>query len=97
MSNEASKYVSKIIFLSLFAAAMGYLEAAVVVYLRDLLYPGGFSFPLRDMPARIIVIELFRELSTMVMLVAVAALSGRRFWERFGFFIFIFGLWDVFY
>ncbi len=97
MSSEASKYVSKIILLSLFAVAMGYFEAAVVVYLRDLLYPGGFSFPLQDMPVRIIVIELFRELSTMVMLVAVAALSGRRFWERFGVFIFMFGVWDIFY
>ncbi len=97
MSNEASKNVLKIILLSLFAVAMGYFEAAVVVYLRDLLYPDGFSFPLRDMPVKIIVVELFRELSTMVMLVAVAALSGRRFWERFGFFIFIFGVWDIFY
>jgi len=97
MSNETSKHISKIIYLSLFAVAMGYFEAALVVYLRDLLYPDGFSFPLRDMSVRIIVIELFREVSTMVMLVAVAALSGKRFWERFGVFIFIFGVWDIFY
>lgn len=96
-TNETPKYISKIVFLSLFAVAMGYFEAAVVIYLRDLLYPDGFSFPLRDMPVRIIVIELFRELSTMVMLVAIAALSGKRFWERFGVFIFIFGVWDIFY
>ena len=97
MSNETSKHISKIIYLSLFAVAMGYFEAALVVYLRDLLYPDGFSFPLRDMSVRIIVIELFREVSTMVMLVAVAALSGKRFWERFGVFIFVFGVWDIFY
>jgi len=96
-TNEPSKYISKIVFLSLFAIAMGYFEAAVVIYLRDLLYPDGFSFPLRDMPVRIIVIELFRELSTIVMLVVISALSGKRFWERFGVFIFIFGVWDIFY
>jgi len=64
---------------------MGYFEAAVVIYLRDLLYPDGFSFPLRDMPVRIIVIELFRELSTIVMLVVISALSGKRFWERYSY------------
>ena len=96
-TNEPPKYISKIVFLSLFSIAMGYFEAAVVIYLRDLLYPDGFSFPLRDMPVRIIVIELFRELSTIVMLVAIATLSGKRFWERFGVFIFIFGVWDIFY
>lgn len=96
-SDKTSGYISKIAFLSLFAIAMGYLESAVVVYLRGLIYPDGFAFPLRDIPVRIIIIELFRELSTMVMIVAVAALSGKKLWERFGFFIFIFGVWDIFY
>jgi len=94
---KVDRYFSKIVTLFLFAVAMGYFESAVVVYLRGLLYPDGFSFPLRDMSTRIIVIELFREVATIVILVTVAALSGRRFWERFGFFIFIFGIWDIFY
>ena len=32
----------RIILTLIFAAAMGYLEAAVVVYLRELYYPSGF-------------------------------------------------------
>ncbi len=94
---KADRYFSKIVTLFLFAVAMGYFESAVVVYLRGLLYPDGFSFPLRDISVRLIVIELFREVATIVILVTVAALSGRRFWERFGFFLFIFGIWDIFY
>jgi len=76
---------------------MGYFEAAVVVYLRELFYPGGFSFPLKLMSERLIIIELFREASTIAMLIAVAALAGKKFWERFGYFLILFGVWDIFY
>lgn len=95
--NKTSGYFSKMAFLSLFAIAMGFFESAVVIYLRGLLYPDGFSFPLRDISVSIIIIELFRELASVVILVTVAALAGKRFWERFAFFIFIFGIWDIFY
>jgi hypothetical protein len=83
--------------LALFAVGMAYVEAAIVVYLRELLYPNGFSFPLRAIPSRLIVIEVVRELATMLMLGAVAALAARRFWKRFAYFVFMFGLWDIFY
>ncbi len=36
----------KIFWLSLFSIAMGYMETAVVVYLRKIYYPDGFQFPL---------------------------------------------------
>jgi len=35
---------NRIIWLVLFSIAMGFLETAVVVYLRELYYPDGFSF-----------------------------------------------------
>ena len=31
--------------LTWFAVSMAYLEAAVVIYLRELYYPDGFHFP----------------------------------------------------
>ena len=31
------------------------------------------------------------------MLAAVSMLAGRKFWERFGYFIIMFGVWDIFY
>jgi hypothetical protein len=92
---ENFKYYSKIFYLFLFAAAMGYFESAVVVYLRELIYPGGFAFPLKTIPEGLITIEIAREVATIIMLLAVAALAARKFWERFGHFLFLFGIWDI--
>ena len=90
-------YRTRLITVSLFAVVMGYFEAVVVVYLRKLYYPEGFSFPLRLISERLIVIELFREAATIVMLITVAVLVGKKFWERFGYFLILFGVWDIFY
>ncbi len=84
-------------WLALFAASFGFLEAAVVVYLRELTYPEGFSFPLRLLSARLGGIELAREGSTLVMLAGAAALAARGFWGRFGAFAVAFGVWDLLY
>lgn len=90
-------YLSTLIALSLFGIAMGYLEAAVVVYLREIFYPQGFTFPLVTMPERLIMVELAREAATIVMLGSVAYAVSLRFWEGFGWFILLFGVWDIFY
>ena len=62
------------VWLTVFAVAMGFLEAAVVVYLRELYYPGGFEFPIVQITPKIVVVEIVREFTTLVMLFAVAAL-----------------------
>ncbi len=80
-----------------FAVAMGFLEAAVVVYLRLHFYPAGFSFPLAVIPENILLVELAREVATIIMLAAVGWLAGRRFLLRFSYFSFAFGVWDVGY
>jgi len=84
-------------YLVLFSVAMAYLESAVVVYLRALYYPQGFSFPLIMMEKRIALVEIGRELTTLVMLVAVAYFAGKAFYERFALFCIMFGIWDIFY
>jgi len=89
--------LNKIIWLILFSIAMGYLEAAVVVYLREIYYPDGFSFPLVPISARDIVVELGREASTLIMLLGIGILSGRTKAQRFAFFLMAFGIWDIFY
>lgn len=86
-----------LIWLSVFAIAMAFLESAVVVYLRALFYPEGFSFPLQVSSPAILLTEVGRECATVLMLVAVAALAGRRFNEQFCIFAFCFGVWDIFY
>ncbi|GAB4542736.1 MAG: hypothetical protein Fur0020_12150 [Thermodesulfovibrionia bacterium] len=87
----------RIIWLIVFGIAMGYLESAVVVYLRAIYYPDGFGFPLRPITDYKIVVEVFREVSTIFMLLAVAMLGGRNGWERFAHFILSFGVWDIVY
>ena len=88
---------SQLIWLAVFGVAMGLLEAIVVVYLRELYFPGGFRFPLRFIPEQMLQTEILRELSTMVMLVALAALAAQTFVLRFAVFLFTFGVWDLFY
>jgi hypothetical protein len=76
---------------------MGLLEAVVVLYLREILYPSGFAFPLVPIPPRLALAEVLREAATLVMLLAVAALAGRTFVDRFFVFAMLFGVWDLVY
>ena len=77
---------------------MGFLEAAVVVYLRALYYPDGFSFPLNiSITKSIFIVELFREFATIVMLASIGFLAGKSRYGKFAYFIYSFAIWDIFY
>ncbi len=84
-------------WMTFYAIAMAFLESAVVVDLRALYYPTGFTFPVAPIDRTIAVTELFRELATMIMLLAPGAMIARRALERFAWFLFCFGVWDIFY
>ncbi|HEX2394943.1 MAG TPA: hypothetical protein VHI78_06320 [Bacteroidales bacterium] len=86
-----------LITITLYSIAMGFLESAVVVYLREIYYPYGFEFPMVSMTGRIAVTEILREAATMIMLLTVAMLAGKSFLERFSWFIYCFAIWDIFY
>lgn len=87
----------RVVWLAIYAVAMAYVESAVVVYLRTIYYPRGFAFPLVLIEPHMAAIEVGREAATVLMLLAVAALSGRDCWERFLAFCLSFGVWDLFY
>ena len=89
-----------LLWLIIYAVAMAYLEAAVVVYLRELYYPENILeiFPPKLFAPRDVVVELGREVATIVMMLAVAFLAERRNRVRlFGAFVLQFGVWDIFY
>lgn len=86
-----------LIWLTVFSVAMAFMESSVVIYLRELLYPGGFSFPLAEMEGSLAVTEIIRELSTLIMLMAVAFIAGKSFSRRFAWFVYCFAVWDIFY
>jgi hypothetical protein len=97
--------------LILFAVAFGYVEAAVVVYLRHIyaplrqaVYPGfapGDLFPLiprEQIPAgllRMVAIEVGRELATLLMLAGAGVLAARRRGQWMAGFAVSFGVWDI--
>jgi len=84
-------------WLVVFSIAMGLLETAVVVYLRELYYPEGFQFPLAPMNVSVFTTELLREAATLIMLWGVAYLAGSSAYQRFAFFLIAFAVWDIFY
>jgi hypothetical protein len=86
-----------IIRVIIFSVAMGYVEASVVVYLREIYYPSGFAFPLKPIQARDVAVELCREAATLIMLVSIALLSGATKAQRLAFFLLSFGVWDLSY
>lgn len=91
------KLTQKIFTVLLFSISMAYLESAVVVYLRELYYPSGFAFPLKIITEKILIIELGRELATILMLGTIALIAGKKFVEKVAYFLFAFGVWDIFY
>jgi len=90
--------MKKFIPITIFGIAMGFLEAAVVVYLRKIYYPAGFSFPLNPyIQKNILLIEWLREICTIVMLACVGIVSAENFIKRLCYVLFAFGIWDIFY
>ena len=87
----------RLIWLTVYAVAMAYLESAVVVYLRVIYYPEGFSFPFVLIEPGMAAIEVGREAATLVMLLGVTAAMSIDRWEWFLAFCLSFGIWDIFY
>ena len=85
----------RVVFLVVFAA-MAFVEAAVVVYLRALIGVGPL-FPMNDLPPTIVTMEIVREAATLVMLLCAASLAVRGGARRLGAFLLLFAAWDIFY
>ena len=92
-----SLQVKRILWVGVFAIAMAFLEAAVVVYLRRVYGITDLMLSVPPFDPRIGAIEFGRELSTLVMLLSVGIVAGQNLQSRLGVAIFAFGLWDVFY
>ena len=82
----------------LFAAAMAWVESALVFDLRtlvDRLEPYQPN-PLPFLP-KLGEVELVRELATLIMLLTVGWLAGQSGPKRWGYALLAFGVWDIFY
>ena len=91
-----------LVVTAIFGIAFGFVEAAVVVYLRTIL---GFIPVSSDqlvqvtnvLPQNLFAVEFLREIATIIMLGSIGALVGRGFKERFAIFLWAFAFWDLFY
>lgn len=95
MNSKSLKFY--LLVVSIFSVAMGLLESAVVIYLREILYPEGFGFPLSPVQPDLMLTELLREGATIIMLLGIGLLAGRNKVERFAWFLYSFAIWDIFY
>ena len=94
--------VKRLCIVVVFGIAFGYIEAAVVVYLRAIFHPEGFTFPLEvfDVTAlgrRLLLTEIGREAATIILMFSAARLFGKNRRQRFAYFMAIFAVWDIFY
>jgi len=65
-----------------FSIAFAYIESAVVVYLRFIYYPDGFTFPLQffgidQLDKHLLFTEIGREAATLVLILTSCWLFGR--------------------
>ncbi|NOZ63900.1 MAG: hypothetical protein GXO71_03010 [Caldiserica bacterium] len=94
----------RVISLLIYAIAMAYVEALVVVYLRKLvpleIWEKATSYQdITRLIQRVGIMwsEQTREFATIVMLGTVAYLFGRSKKEKWAGFLISFGVWDIFY
>ncbi|MGH2575843.1 MAG: hypothetical protein ACRDFC_09115 [Ignavibacteria bacterium] len=89
--------IKKLILILILITAFAYIESAIVIYLRHIYYPEGFHFPIKRHYDYILTVEFIREMATLVILTSLSVLFSKSFWEGFGYFLVMFGLWDIFF
>ena len=92
--------IAKLLLLAIFGIAMAHLEGVVVVYLRKalgMLDSESNKESVEKFPKRYLNIEMTREAATIIMLVAIAYLTGGSWIEKGVFFLWTFAFWDLFY
>ena len=89
----------RLLLLAVFGIAFGFVEAAVVVYLRAAtgLLPVPQVHGTVALPQSLVRTECFREAATIVMLAGVAWLAGQNRRAKIAAFLWTFAFWDFFY
>lgn len=79
------------LLLTVLGVAFGIEEAIIVLYLRMLPAHNGQIAP------DTYHLEIGREICTIVIIAAAAAIAGERLEQRLRYFVFTFGVWDIVY
>jgi hypothetical protein len=99
---ERGRLIKRLLLVFFFGIAFAYIESAVVVYLRAIFHPDGFTFPLAvfddgQFLGRFLLTEIGREAATLVVIFSATWLLARTAKMRLAYFFTIFALWDIFY
>jgi len=97
---KISWHFQKITFLSLLAIAMGWWEAIVVVYIREILQLNAINLNatvMEQVPQQLIWTEQTREVAPIIILICVSLLVEKNWWRRLGVFLWTFAFWDISY
>ena len=98
MTNLDSHSVkTRLISVSLFAIAMGLLEAICVVYIRKIIFPPDGNIANTPISEFNFTLEAIRETMTIIMLTTTSILAAFNWRTRLAMFFFAFGIWDIFY
>ena len=102
MTDNIRRMLTRLLVAIVFSIAFAYIESAVVVYLRAIFHPNGFTFPMAafDITAqnrRLLLTEVGREAATLVLISTAAWLFGTTRQQRAAWFLVIFAVWDIFY
>lgn len=102
MTEPTRQMLKRLLIAVAFSIAFAYIESAVVVYLREIFHPDGFTFPLQafDLTAagkRLLLTEVGREAATLVLILTAAWLFGGTRQARVAYVLVIFAVWDIFY
>jgi len=87
----------KLVHVALYAIAMAYLESTVVVYLRRIYGITDLLTSIHAFDRYISIIELGRELATLLMLFSIGLAVGKKLQSRIGTALYAFGIWDICY
>lgn len=98
-----------LLYTAFFGISFGYVEAAVVVYLRGAIGIAGspnnivsaIAYQQADilakLPYNLFAAEMWREATTLVMILLVSLLAVKKKSERWAVFFWVFAFWDIFY
>jgi len=102
MTDKSVEMLKRLLVAIVFSIAFGYIESAVVVYLRAIFHPNGFTFPmdvfaLTAQGRQLLLTEIGREVATLALILTAAWLFGKNRREHAAYSMLIFAVWDIFY
>lgn len=96
--NNKKRLIERFAAVLIYSVAMGFLESAVVIYLRETTFGNSVQvFPMQLIAPQLARVEIIREAATIIMLLAIGYLAGKNIFQKWMFFVFSFAIWDVFY